>query len=202
MNLSELKAQAGLESWHFQYDNPTVLGWSVVAFYGIAALSCVVAAMLSCSGSNLDPEHGQGRRNAGIWWLLALALAFLGVNKQLNLQTMMIVVLRHFSFVDGWWGRRRAAQLVFSVVFGLGVGLLLIWLASRYRDFFHENRQVFWGVVILGVFVALRAATINHADTYLRINLRDEHWAWILEISGSILIGIGALQQTGGKCLK
>ena len=31
-------------------------------------------------------------------------------------------------------------------------------------------------------------------------NLRDKNWAWILEISGSVLIGIGAMRQTAGKC--
>jgi hypothetical protein len=194
MNLSELKAQAGLESWHFEFDNPTILGWSVVAFYGIAALSCAVAAMPARSRRGLDPKRGQRAGSAGIWWALALALTFLGVNKQLNLQTLLIVVMRHLSVVGGWWGHRRAVQLVFGLVFGSGVGLLLMWLASRHRDFFQKNRQVFWGVIILGVFVSLRAATINHTDEFLRINLEDEYWAWVLEISGSVLIGIGAMQ--------
>jgi hypothetical protein len=188
MNLSELKAQTGLDSWRFQCDNPTILGWSVVAFYGIAALSCAVAAKRSGS--------------PGIWWLLALSLTFLGVNKQLNLQTMMIVVMRHVAGAGGWWDHRRAAQLVFALVFGLGVGLMLLWLASRHRDFFQTNRQAFWGMIILGIFVALRAATINHTDEFLRINLGDEHWAWILEISGSVLIGIGAVRQTSTRSLK
>ena len=202
MNLSELKAQAGLESWHFQYDNPTILGWSVVAFYGIAALACAVAAMQFCPSRSLDPKGAQGDGSAGIWWALALALIFLGVNKQLNLQTLLIVVLRHLSVVGGWSAHRRGVQLVFSLVFGLGLGLLLMWLASRYREFFQQNRHAFWGVITLGVFVALRAATINHADEFLRINLRDEDWAWVLEISGSVLIGIGAVQQTSNRCLK
>jgi hypothetical protein len=188
MNLSALKADAGLDSWHFHCDNPTFLGWSVVAFYGLAALSCAVAAMKSGA--------------PGIWWILALALTFLGVNKQLNLQTLLIVVLRHVSYVGGWWGHRRAVQLVFSVVFGLGIGLLLVWLASHNREFFETHRQVFWGVIVLGVFVGLRAATINHADEFLRVNLRDEDWAWVLEISGSVLIGSGALQQAGNRSLK
>ncbi len=118
----------------------------------------------------LGPQRGRDGK-PGIWWALASALTFLGVNKQLNLQTLMIVVIRHVATVDGWMDHRRAAQLVFGVVFGLGVGLLLLWLAFQHREFFMTNRQAFWGVVILGVFVASRAATINHADEFLRINL-------------------------------
>lgn len=197
INLSELKAQTGLESWHFQCDNPTILGWSVVAFYATAALSCAVAALMSSSrrrrGLHLGRDCGPG-----IWWVLAVALTLLGVNKQLNLQTMLIVVLRHVSFTEGWWGQRREVQLIFSAVFGVGVALLLMWLALRHREFFQKNPQAFWGVIILGVFVALRAATINHADEFLRIDLRDEQWAWIFEVSGSVLIGIGGVQASGG----
>jgi hypothetical protein len=198
MNLSELRAQTGLQSWHFQCDNPTILGWSVVAFYGMAALSCAGAAVLS---RTLDSKGGRDG-SPGIWWSLALMLFFLGVNKQLNLQTLLIVVLRHVSVAGGWSGRRRTVQLVFSLVFGLGLGLLLIGLAFRYREFFRKNRHALWGLIVLGVFVALRAATINHVDEFLRVNLRDENWAWALEILGSVLIGIGAVQQISNRRLK
>jgi hypothetical protein len=198
MTESELQRQ-GLASWHFHLDNPTILGWSVVAVYVIAALTCAAAAM---RGGSLDPEAGRRDRSAGIWWAFAFGLAFLGVNKQLDLQTLLIVIGRHLSAAGGWWDRRRKVQLVFSLVFGVGIGLLLIWLAARNRDFFMKNPHVFWGVIVLAVFVALRAASINHANEYLRVDLRDENWSWVLEISGSVLIGIGALRQAGNKCLK
>jgi hypothetical protein len=196
MSLSELKARLGLESWHFQCDNPTFLGWTVVAFYGIAALNCAVAA------SRASSQNGQSAGSAGIWWASAFALTFLGANKQLNLQTMIIVVLRHVSVVDGWSNHRRTVQLIFSLAFGLGIGVLLACVAFRHREFFQMNRMALWGVITLGIFVALRAATINHADEFLRINLRDQNWAWVLEISGSALIGIAAIRQDCKKYLK
>lgn len=199
--LTDLKAETGLDSWHFTCDNPTFLGWSVVAIYGLAALSCAVAAVHSCSRNGSSAPRGRDDSPV-VWWALALALAFLGANKQLNFQTMFIVIMRRMAFAGGWWAHRRQAQLAFSAAFGLALGALLIFLALRYRDFFEKHRHAFWGLIILAVFVGLRAATINHADEYLRINLGDNHWGWILEIAGSLLIGFGAMQQAGGKSLK
>jgi hypothetical protein len=179
--------------WHPQFDNPTFLGWSVVAFYGLAAIACGRAAVLARARRGLGAERGRGVEAAGMWWALASALCFLGVNKQLNLQTLLIVAGRHMAAAGGWYRQRRAAQLAFSVVFGLGLCLLLVWLGGRHRDFFKQNPLAFRGALILGLFVALRAATINHTNEFLRINFQDEKWAWVLEIGGSVLIGIGAL---------
>jgi hypothetical protein len=179
--------------WHPQLDNPTFLGWSVVAFYGLAAMACGRAAVLARAGRGLAAERGHGVEGAGMWWALASALCFLGVNKQLNLQTLLIVTVRHVAAAGGWYSQRRAVQLAFSVVFGLGVCLLLFWLESRHRDFFKQNPLAFQGALILGLFVAMRAATINHTNEFLGISLQDKKWAWVLEIGGSVLIGIGAV---------
>src|SRR5262249_12890745 len=144
--LSQLKAQ-GLDSWHFQLDNPTLLGWSVVAFYGLAALACAVAAVLSRSGGLGGSPPGRGECNGRVWWALAAGLTFLAINKQLNFQTLLIVVMRRAAASEGWWGHRRTVQLAFSVVFGFSLGLVLTQAAARHRDFFQTNRRAFWGVI-------------------------------------------------------
>jgi len=189
MTLSELKAATGLDLWRFQLDNPTILGWTVVAFYEMAALACARAAVLRRRIGDTSP-----------WWILAAGLCFLGINKQANLQTLLIVIGRHLSETGGWYEDRRTIQLIFSAVFALGLGVILIWLAFKYRGFFKLNRFAFWGVVVLGLFVGMRAATIDHVDEFLKINLKDEKWAWVLEITGSVLIGLGAIRHeaTGG----
>jgi len=173
-----------LEPWRFQLDNPTFLGWTVVAVYELAAIACVRAAL-----------RFKKAGTAGIWWLLAAGTCFLGVNKQLNLQTLLIVIGRNLASKGGWYNHRRAVQLIFSVIFAVGIGAVLCRLASQNRGFFKQNCFAFWGVVVLGLFVALRAATINHVDEFLKINLKDEDWAWLLEIAGSVLIGLGAVRQ-------
>jgi hypothetical protein len=172
--------------WQFRLDNPTILGWTVAAVYIGAALCCGRAALKSRGAS--------ARSFAAIWWVLAAGLIFLGINKQLNLQTLMIVVGRNVASAGHWYGARRRVQLIFSAVFAAGCLGLLAWFWWRGRRFFRENQPALAGVIVLALFVALRAATINHTDQFLGISLKDDHWAWVLEITGSALIGIGAMR--------
>ena len=180
--------------WHPQLDNPNFLGWLVVAFYGLAAMACGRAAVLARARRGPGPQQGQRAGGAGMWWALASMLCFLGVNKQLNLQSLFLAAGRQAAAAGGWYNHRRAAQLAFSLVFGLGVCLALVWLEARQRGFFKQNPLALWGALILGLFVALRAATINHLHEFLGLSLRDKEWAWVLEMGGSVLIAIGALQ--------
>jgi len=174
--------------WRPRIDNPTFVGWLVVAFYELAALACARTAVLACS------KRSAGR--AGIWRGLALALCFLGINKQLNLQTLLIVLGRHWAFAAGWYSHRRTAQLAFALAFGLGLGWLLVWLKMRHGGFFRQNRPVLWGLLVLAFFVALRSSTINHANELLGLGSNDKEWTWALEIAGSTLIGIGAIHAS------
>jgi len=115
-------------------------------------------------------------------------VAFLGINKQLNLQTLMIVMGRRAAFAGGWYGRRRFVQIVFSAVFALFGLCLLGCFAARAKRFIGRNRLAFAGVIVLLFFVVLRSSTINHANELFALDLKDEHWAWVLEICGSLLI--------------
>jgi len=175
----------GLGSWP-QFDNPTFLGWSVVAIYLSAALCCGRAALRADKSVS---DQGQ------MWWVLAGVLVFLGVNKQLNLQTLMILIGRNVAFAGGWYGRRRFFQALFAAVFALlGLGCLA-FCAARARRFIAGNRLAFAGVIVLSAFVILRAATINHANEPFGFDLKDQNWAWILEVCGSLLIAFSALKE-------
>jgi hypothetical protein len=187
-------SSASLLKWQFRLDNPTILGWTVVAAYLTAAFFCCRAALKSPDASP--------RSFACVWWLTAAGLTFLGINKQLNLQTLMIVIGRNVSSAGQWYGERRRVQLAFSAIFAACTLGALAWFSWRFREFFKNNHLALAGTAILVVFVVLRAATINHTDAFLRVNLKDEHWAWVLEIAGSILIAINALQRSGGECPK
>lgn len=182
---SDLKPPPGLESWNFQLDNPTFLGWTVVAFYAVAAVACARAGMTArrsvpTTASSLP------------WWFVAGLLLFLGINKQLNLQTFMIVLGRRTADAGGWYVHRRLVQAMFSLVFALAVtggGWVLI---RSWREFFSENALTRLGLIILAVFVLIRASTIDHLDERIGVELHDDEWGWVLEICGSLLIAVSA----------
>jgi hypothetical protein len=177
-------------TWHPQFDNPNFLGWSVVAAYLLAAVSCGWVALKT------DKLVSEGSR---IWWLLAAGLLFLGINKQLNLQTLMIDMGRRAAFAGGWYERRRFAQAVFCAAFAL-LGLCLLgFFAAHAKRFIAKNRLAFAGVIVLLSFVVLRASTINHANELFGVDLKDEHWAWVLELCGSLLIALSAAAAAAAK---
>jgi hypothetical protein len=191
---SSEEAPHGLLSWRFTLDNPNFLGWTVVAAYFAAAACCIRAGLKSRNNSQTPL--------LGLWWLFAVVLVMLGINKQLNLQTLMIVIGRIIFNAAGWYGARRQAQLVFTVAFSaFSFGaLVLLW---RYCGaFFRQNQLVLAGAIVLVLFVVMRAASINHAVALRLFNFNDDQWAWILEISGSLLIAAGALRRTAGHRLE
>jgi hypothetical protein len=185
MNSTDLKPGPGLESWEFQLDNPNLIGWTVVAFYVLAAIACAWAAIKARRGA-------EGKWSILAWWTFAVLLLFLGVNKQLNLQTLMIVLGRRAADAVGWYVYRRMVQAAFAFAFGLalaGAG----WVMFRtWKQFFSENALARCGLIILAVFVLIRASTIDHLDEALRLNLYDDQWCWILEICGSAMMAYSA----------
>jgi hypothetical protein len=178
---------APLMTWRPQLDNPTFLGWLVVAVYLLAALACGRAGWIAL----VTP----GRKECfPLWSLLAASLLFLGVNKQLNLQTLLIVLGRRTAWTGGWYEHRRQAQFAFAAVFALAAVAAVFLLFSRGKAFFGENRLALCGLIILTVFVLLRAATINHANEWFGLYLHDDKWCWLLEMCGSFLLGLSAVR--------
>jgi hypothetical protein len=123
---------------------------------------------------------------------LAAGLLFLGINKQLNLQTLMIVLGRRAALAGAWYQRRRFVQAFFCAAFALlGLGFLGFF-ASCAKRFITKNRLAFAGIIVLLLFVVLRASTINHANELIGVELNDARWAWALELCGSLLIALSA----------
>jgi hypothetical protein len=176
--------------WQPQWDNPDFRGWSVVAVYVVAAGFCARTALAL---RKMGPEE---KRESAVWRLLALGLLFLGINKQLNLQTLLIVLCRRGAAAGGWLEKGRLAQMVFSAALTVA-GLALIWrLRVRFRRFFAGNRWVFTGLVVLFLFVLIRAASINHVFKWAGVQQKDEQgdkkWTWVLEIVGSACLAFAA----------
>jgi hypothetical protein len=174
-----------MPTWRLHWDNPTFVGWIVVTAYIIAAVLCARSARIA--------SEAPGQKGSfPIWSLLAAMLFFLGVNKQLDLQTLLIVLGRRAAAGGGWYDHRRLVQAAFSAGFVLAAGVAVFALASRARAFFSENPFAWRGLIILAVFVSLRASTINHVDEWFKVDLYDDKWSWVLEICGSFLLALSA----------
>lgn len=149
------------------------MGWITVAAYAVAVLLCYLCQRQS--------PPGLARR---FWWGLALLMLALGINKQLDLQTWLTEVGRDLALQQGWYPHRRVVQAVFIAAIGgcgLGVG---VWLARRLRDLDTFARRAGYGLVVLGVFVMVRAASFHHVDMLLGFSWNSIAVNAVLELGG------------------
>jgi hypothetical protein len=138
-----------------------------------------------------DPHAADNERLLACFWLLAsMTLTALGINKQLDLQSLFTEVLRDAAGEQGWYDSRRQYQFAFVVAIGcggvLGVGAVA-WVLRRVLD------RVWMAVLGLGwltSFVVIRAASFHHVETFLRSMTHAGNVAF--ELSGITMVAFGA----------
>jgi len=170
--------------WRPGIGDPTWMGWLTVAAYFLTAVLCGACWFSS-------------RRRSGVWLFLCVVLTFLGINKQLDLQSWFTEFGRQVALENGWYRQRREVQFQFIVALGLmaiavfiGLGRL-IYLDRRGQHFSYFLALI--GLGFLACFVVVRAASFHHVDLFLR-------WQWagltmngVLELSGIGLMAMGAM---------
>jgi hypothetical protein len=118
----------------------------------------------------------------------------LGLNKQLDFQTLLIELGREIANRDGWYAQRRVIQAVF--VFGC---VVVISATAAYICYFVKNRLrqcglACAGLLLLLAFIVIRAANIHHADGgFFEYSLFGKWTSTALEPVGTLLVALGAL---------
>ncbi|MCK7468704.1 MAG: hypothetical protein MZU91_11700 [Desulfosudis oleivorans] len=121
-------------------------------------------------------------------------MAFLCVNKQLDLQSLFTDLGRVLARQGGWFDQRRVVQLWF-VLAGAASGLAaLAFMAWRVRPILKESLLLLIGLSSLLTFIVIRAASFHHVDVLLRSQLLGVRVNWVLELGGIGLIVLSALQ--------
>ncbi len=174
--------------WELKTGDPTLLGWVTVVAYLLAAGLC---ARVAWRAGELFPKPVKVHRL--IWTLLALGALFLGVNKQLDLQTWMTNVLRSLAYEQGWYEQRDGLQSLFIFAFALGALGLIAALAWLLRRTWRRYWLLLLGILFLARFIMVRAAgffgvrlpELSRFTGGIRIN-------GILEILGAVCIAAAA----------
>ena len=173
------------QRWMPGIGDPTVMGWVTVAAY-------VLAAFLSVRCAHLE-QRSQAHRL--FWWFLACVLAVLGLNKQLDLQTLLTQIGRDLAVAQGWYEERRKVQFVFIALlaaFGLGAQMVLF---RAVRTLGSEVRWAVAGLVFLMIFIIARATSFHHVDLMLHMEIGGWRLNWILELGGIACITLAVLRR-------
>lgn len=168
--------------WSPQIGDPTITGWLTVAAYAFCAL---LAGLVFCKAS-----HGRER---SFWGFVTLAMLFLCVNKQLDLQSLLTAIGRCVSQLQGWYGERRPFQRNFIRLLLVAAGMftaLLLWLMRRHL---RRNHLALLGVGVVVAFVAVRAVGFHHFDAFLNSRVASLRYNVVLELAGLVLIAANAL---------
>jgi hypothetical protein len=182
------------DRWYPGIGDPTPMGFITVAAYLFAAWVCFRAYRAEARRAVVGIIEREARRDErllSMFWLgLFCMLLFLGLNKQLDLQTLLTQTARDLSKAQGWYYDRRPVQLLFIALVGLAGVSASVGLAYALRKVIGRVWLAVLGIAELMVFIVVRAASFHHVDQLLftgtvRLN-------WVLELSGISLIAIAA----------
>ncbi len=204
-------------SWRPVFNDNDFSGWLVTAAYLVAIISCLVASQKArmrqvdlktpVQGMKTDLPEVTGSRLRGdgalhaptrspefswIWRRLALLIILLGINQQLDLQTLLIQSGRVLAEAEGWFAYRRLVQRAFFGLFAGGFLLFVSLAAWRCRAFLIRHRLVTLGLAILIGFIFMRAADFNHVWLKTLQAAYEDSWKDYLELLGLGLIAEGA----------
>jgi hypothetical protein len=173
-------------NWQPGVHDPTVMGWVTTIAYFIAAALCWRA--------------WAGERYAKIgaprfWLLLTVVMLVLGVNKQLDFQTLLIGVGRSAARGEGWYERRRLVQAAFVVALASSAIAAMAWVLWWVRFCWRRYLPALLGMLIVAFFVLLQAASFDHVQDAVGARPALLKHVHVLELAGILLVAWGAMRQ-------
>ncbi len=193
--------------WRPGIGDPTIIGWITTVGYAISAFLCARKArvlktdILTADTQKSEMLNTQALNDERLVWSgLATVLFCLGLNKQLDLQTLMIECGRNFAVSEGWFSERRKIQAVF-VIFAISLGVLILIIGVwKQRRFFRKHPPTLIGVSLLVLYISLRLTAIDHVGQASGVAIPDEAW-WLtgIEWGGIACTGMTAERRVNRK---
>lgn len=181
--------------WTPTIGDPTLYGWTATAGYAIAAGLCAAVAAKGRSGE-ID---------RWLWMLIALGLALLALNKQLDLHREAKYLARCLAIEQGWYDQRRAVQSALTIaatVIAAGGMAFVAWALSRMRG---PRVLIGLGLAMIGGLQVLRLAESHHLVDGIVSETDFAALHGALELGGLGLLIIAATQthvrrRPSGEC--
>jgi hypothetical protein len=157
----------------------------------LVAAGYALAGALCCASGLAARSSGGG----GAWLLAGALLALLGANALARVDLLTIYVLRDVAQAQGWYGQRRAWQLLALGALALATLLALGWFHPRLRAERSRSTAAVLGVSLLVGVAALRAISLHYTDRALDAHLAGITTGRLLELAGLGLTAAGALRH-------
>jgi hypothetical protein len=99
--------------------------------------------------------RGNAVRPAQLWYLFSAVTLVLGLNKQLDLQNLLLDFARGAALTEGWYPLRRTFQKVFFGLLAAGTITAGIWLLLRHYVVLRQHRLFVTGLTLVILYAVL-----------------------------------------------
>ncbi|MFT4014136.1 MAG: hypothetical protein QM682_12185 [Paracoccus sp. (in: a-proteobacteria)] len=185
INFAVLRSCMG-HGWTPVIGDPEITGWLTVISYGLCFVLATAVLLRRPVGAAL-----------GLWLAITLLMAFLGVNKQLDLQTALTATGRCVAHTQGWYDDRAWVQLSFIALLVATVVLALCMALRQLRGRLRRNGLALLGLTVLCGFVLARAVGFHDVDSLISMNFANVKFNFWFENSGLVLIAVNAWRLIG-----
>lgn len=187
--------------------NDPILGaWIIFFCYFAAALACARAFRASSAGSRMAAQYASEERRARdradayrasrLFWGLVIALfVFLGINKQIDMQTWITMWGREVAKAQGWYEHRGLVQTIFVLAVALTGVVTLSLLLRRTRHLLPRHVLAFVGLCLLAVYMIVRATSVHEVELAMKLDYLGIRLGWVLELSGIVCVGLCAVRN-------
>jgi hypothetical protein len=137
---------------------------------------------------------GRRRQSEGVFWACVGSLTLaLGINKQLDLQSLLTDIARSMAKDgNGYESRRGLQETAIGLFAALGLTVMLTIVLSLWNSL-AEVKWAATGLCVVTTFVIIRAASFHHIDALLSRFAIGMNWNVLLELPGIIMIVVAAL---------
>ncbi len=187
MGIQELLAKNG---WSLHVGDPYIMGWIIFGGYIITSVLCLFSGV---SKAKLEGYH----KNSIFWFGLSIIMLLLGINKQLDLQVLFIVIGRIIAHSQDWFDIRREVQKIFIIGSATSSFIFIAIIFWFFKKQLLKNIFVLVGVILVFSFVLIRAFSINHIVVIpSQINyIGSIQMGYVIETVGILCICYGALHE-------
>jgi hypothetical protein len=144
-----------LNEWFTELGDSSFWACLITALYGVAIIFSIY--FIRVIGHSF---HNKEMRL--LWICITILLTVLGLNKQLDLQTLLIIVGRSIAEAQGWGDYRRVVQALFTFMLGLGLVLSGAVVLFRVRRAIPTAWIEITGTMVLLGYTMIRAGAISH----------------------------------------
>lgn len=180
----------GQHAWHLGIGDPNAPGWTITLGYLATAAFCFFRS-----------RHYGGLHDARFtrfWFMVGLFLLLMGINKQLDLQTLLIGTAKVFSLNYGFYQYRHRLVVGFIVALLIWGAVSQAWLYTSMKRLHTPERRALLGLGILFVFIAARVAYFQHVAVFHDTVLAQRFY-WFMEIAAIVCIASAAYSKAHWK---